>query len=62
MLQAEIGSKKSNLFELNNVLSTKIILKQLKIAGIKRVIHVSSSVVNSKSDDLYTVLKRYKNF
>ncbi len=58
MLQAEIGSKRSNLFELNNVFSTKIILKQLKIAGIERVIHVSSSVVNSKSDDLYTVTKR----
>ena len=62
MLQAEIGSKRSNLFELNNVFSTKIILKQLKIAGIKRVIHVSSSVVNSKSDDLYTLTKRKQEF
>ena len=58
MLQAEIGSKRSNLFELNNVLSTKIVLKHLKNAGIKRLIHVSSSVVNSKSNDLYTLTKR----
>ena len=62
MLQAEIGSKNSNLFELNNVISTKIILKQLKNAGIKRVIHVSSSVVNSSSDDLYTQTKRKQEF
>ena len=62
MLQAEIGSKRSNLFELNNVFSTQIILKQLKIAGIKRVIHVSSSVVNSKSVDLYTKTKRKQEF
>ena len=62
MLQAEIGSKRSNLFELNNIFSTKIILKQLKIAGIKRVIHVSSSVVNSKSNDLYTHTKRKQEF
>lgn len=58
MLQAEIGSKRSNLFELNNVLSTKIVLKHLKNAGIKRLIHVSSSVVKSKSNDLYTLTKR----
>ncbi len=58
MLQAEIGSKQPNLFELNNVISTKIILKQLKISGIKRLIHISSSVVNSKSKDLYTLTKR----
>ncbi len=58
MLQAEIGSKRLNLFELNNVLSTKIVLKHLKNAGIKRLIHVSSSVVNSKSNDLYTLTKR----
>ena len=62
MLQAEIGSKRSDLFELNNVVSTKVILKQLKIAGIKRIIHVSSSVVNSKSDDLYTFTKRKQEF
>ena len=62
MLQAEIGTKQINLFELNNVISTKIIINQLEISGIKRLIHVSSSVVNSKSEDLYTKTKREQEF
>ena len=70
MLQAEIGTTDHKLFEINNVISTKVILKELKKNYIDRIIHVSSSVVYSKSFDLYTkskikqeqmILKEYPN-
>ena len=57
MLQAEIGNTDNEKFERNNVLTTKIILKELKEAGLNRIIHISSSVVNSVSNDLYTKTK-----
>tara|TARA_Y100001968_G_scaffold141817_1_gene129645 strand:+ start:21770 stop:22708 length:939 start_codon:yes stop_codon:yes gene_type:complete len=57
MLQAEIGTTDNKKFELNNVLTTKVILKELKDAEINRIIHISSSVVNSISNDLYTKTK-----
>ena len=57
LLQAEIGNLDINQFELNNVLSTKIILGELKKSKIKRIIHISSSVVNSISKDIYTKTK-----
>ena len=58
MMQAEIGTKNNNLFELNNITTTSQILKVLKKYKIKRLIHISSSVVNSKTNDLYTKTKR----
>ena len=58
MLQAEIGTKNNHLFELNNITTTLQILKVLKKYKIKRLIHISSSVVNSKTKDLYTKTKR----
>ncbi|WP_010316324.1 NAD(P)-dependent oxidoreductase [Synechococcus sp. CB0205] len=58
MLQAEIGTTDPSQFERNNVLSTKVVLEQLKQAGIRRLVHVSSSVVNSAATDLYTQTKR----
>ncbi len=57
LLQAEIGNLDQDQFEINNVLSTKVLLKELKKTKIKRIIHVSSSVVNSVSNDLYTQTK-----
>jgi len=57
MLQAEIGNKDSYQFERNNVITTKNILEVIKKSNINRLIHVSSSVVNSASDDLYTKTK-----
>tara|TARA_Y100000589_G_scaffold219130_1_gene206870 strand:- start:517 stop:1458 length:942 start_codon:yes stop_codon:yes gene_type:complete len=57
MLQAEIGTTNKKLFELNNVISTKVILKQLKKNSINRIIHISSSVVCSNSFDNYTKSK-----
>ena len=58
MMQAEIGTKNNTLFELNNITTTSQILKVLKKYKIKRLIHISSSVVNSKTNDLYTKTKR----
>lgn len=58
MLQAEIGNTDASQFERNNVHSTEVILGQLTEAGITRLVHVSSSVVNSVASDLYTQTKR----
>lgn len=58
MLQAEIGNTDPSQFERNNVRSTEVVLEQLKHAGIRRLVHVSSSVVNSVATDLYTQTKR----
>ena len=58
MLQAEIGNKDQSLFKRNNVLSTKVILNELKNNKIKRLIHISSSVVQSIANDEYTKTKR----
>ncbi len=58
MLQAEIGNTDPSQFERNNVRSTEVVLEQLNHAGIPRLVHVSSSVVNSVATDLYTQTKR----
>ena len=58
MLQAEIGNTDPSQFERNNVCSTHVVLEQLYVAGIQRLVHVSSSVVNSVATDLYTQTKR----
>ena len=58
MLQAEIGNKDNDKFYRNNVESTKIILKELKKNNFTRLIHISSSVVNSVAKDEYTKTKR----
>lgn len=58
MLQAEIGNTDASQFERNNIESTRVILEQLRQAGIPRLVHVSSSVVNSVATDLYTQTKR----
>ena len=60
MLQAEIGGINDELFKINNIKTTKVILKELKKIGLKRIIHISSSVVNSKVSDLYTKTKKYQ--
>ena len=58
MLQAEIGNKDITKFHKNNVLSTKVIMKELKKNNYKRLIHISSSVVDSIAQDEYTKTKR----
>ena len=58
MLQAEIGNTDPSQFERNNIQSTQVVLDQLHRAFITRLVHISSSVVNSVSHDLYTTTKR----
>lgn len=57
MLQAEIGNTDSSQFERNNVKSTEVVLAALHNTEITRLVHVSSSVVNSVATDLYTTTK-----
>jgi nucleoside-diphosphate-sugar epimerase len=58
MLQAEIGNTDPTQFERNNIRSTEIVLAQIEQTSIKRLVHISSSVVNSVAADLYTQTKR----
>jgi nucleoside-diphosphate-sugar epimerase len=58
MLQAEIGNTDPSTFERNNIASTEVVLSELRRAGIPRLVHISSSVVNSVASDLYTTTKR----
>jgi len=58
MLQAEIGNKDASQFERNNIRSTEVVLSQLPSTRIRRLVHISSSVVNSVATDLYTQTKR----
>jgi nucleoside-diphosphate-sugar epimerase len=58
MLQAEIGNTDPSTFSRNNIESTRVVLDQLKQAGVPRLVHISSSVVNSVATDLYTQTKR----
>lgn len=57
MLQAQIGGLNLSEFEKNNVVSTSRVLEICNQKGINRIIHVSSSVVNSVAEDFYTQTK-----
>ena len=54
MLQAEIGNTDPTQFQRNNVRTTEVVLEQLQLRAITRLVHISSSVVNSVATDLYT--------
>lgn len=58
MLQAEIGNTDPSQFERNNIQASRVVLQQLHRAGVRQLVHISSSVVNSVSHDLYTTSKR----
>lgn len=58
MLQAQIGSKHSDDFVRNNIESTRLMLETAKQQGIREVVHISSSVVESVADDNYTNTKK----
>jgi nucleoside-diphosphate-sugar epimerase len=58
MLQAQIGGIVYEEFEKNNVRSTALILDLIKSNPSCRLIHISSSVVNSIADDFYTQTKK----
>lgn len=58
MLQAQIGGIDPREFERNNVESTRLILNQIKLNNVPYLVHISSSVVKSVADDLYTNSKK----
>lgn len=58
MLQAQIGAPTIEPFIRNNVTSTKNILEVMKKYNIPYLVHISSSVVNSKANDFYTNTKK----
>lgn len=58
MLQAQIGGNDYAEFVQNNVESTRLILGEIKRNADTRLIHISSSVVESVADDFYTRTKR----
>jgi nucleoside-diphosphate-sugar epimerase len=57
-LQAQISSIYPDAYERNNVESVKNILEACRKYKITRMIYASSSVVSTKSKDLYTITKR----
>jgi nucleoside-diphosphate-sugar epimerase len=58
MLQAQIGAPAIEPFIRNNINSTKNILEVIKKESIPYLVHISSSVVNSKAEDFYTNTKK----
>ena len=59
MLQAQIGGKYLDEFVRNNVYSTNNILSVIRQSKKSiRLVHISSSVVQSTSDDFYTKTKK----
>jgi nucleoside-diphosphate-sugar epimerase len=58
MLQAQIGGNDYQEFVRNNVESTRLILGLIRRHGIRTLVHISSSVVESSADDFYTRSKK----
>jgi nucleoside-diphosphate-sugar epimerase len=58
MLQAQIGDLKPEPFIRNNVTSTENVLDVCRQRNIGYIIHISSSVVESVANDLYTNTKK----
>ena len=58
MLQAQIGGNNHEEFVRNNVDSTRLILNAIKVNKVPRLVHISSSVVESVADDFYTNTKK----
>ena len=57
MLQAQIGGNNFQEFVDNNVESTRLVLSAVRASGVRSLVHISSSVVNSVVDDFYTKTK-----
>jgi nucleoside-diphosphate-sugar epimerase len=58
LLQAQIGGIETEPFRRNNVVATERVLAAAKRGTCRYVVHVSSSVINSKAMDLYTESKK----
>lgn len=57
-LHAQIGGLDGGEFHRNNITATRHVLDATKAAGIPYLVHISSSVVNSKATDFYTETKK----
>lgn len=58
MLQAQIGGNNYQEFVRNNVDSTRLVLKAVKDNHVPKLVHISSSVVESAANDYYTQTKK----
>lgn len=58
MLQAQIGGNDYQEFVRNNVDATRHILQAIGTHQVPRLVHISSSVVESVADDFYTQTKK----
>jgi nucleoside-diphosphate-sugar epimerase len=58
MLQAQIGGLHYDEFVRNNVTSTQQVLDVVREYQVPRLVHISSSVVESVADDFYTNSKK----
>jgi len=58
MLQAQIGGVEYDDFVRNNVTASENILDAVKKYNVPRLVHISSSVVESVADDFYSRSKR----
>ncbi len=58
MLQAQIGAKTYEPFYKNTVKSTENVLEACKKYNVPYIVHISSSVVNSVTNDYYTETKK----
>jgi nucleoside-diphosphate-sugar epimerase len=56
--QAQIGGLRRAEFVANNITATEHILEAAELHNVSYIVQLSSSVVNSKADDLYTESKR----
>jgi len=58
MLQAQIGSNQPDLFFQNNIESTHNVLNSMKSYSVPYLVHISSSVVETMTEDDYTKTKK----
>lgn len=55
---AQIGGLDDKPFILNNITATQNVLEAAKTCGVEYIVHISSSVVNSKAHDFYSDSKK----
>lgn len=58
ILHAQIGGSDPKQFETNNIVATRRVLEACRAHSVDYLVHVSSSVVNSKAVDDYTETKK----
>ena len=58
MLQAQISAKEREIYVRNTVTSTRLVLEAIKEYQVPYIVHISSSVLESKVDDYYTQTKK----